>query len=169
MLYSVYRSEIDVLSNISQFDEEQIRFVISLAIQAKLDGGKPFGALIARDNQVKYYSHDKRHKYKDPTSHAELTVISEYCRKNKILSLNGYTLYCSTEPCEMCAGAIRSSQIAKVIYSVPQTMLQKLSGGILRQNCSEILMESQKIIGPVLPEIGIKAFENYSFRRERGE
>ncbi|MBU3130161.1 deaminase [Clostridium tagluense] len=47
----------------------------------------------------------------DPTSHAELSLISEYCRLSNNFSLEGYTLYTSTEPCVMCAGAIKWEDI----------------------------------------------------------
>ena len=153
-------------SSIKPFEEEILKMAISLAIHEREAGGKPFGAVLALRDKVVYSSYDKRREYYDPTSHAELCVISEYCRNNKLLTLEGHTLYTSTEPCAMCAGAIRSSGLSKVIFSVSQTMLQSLSGGWQRPKCAEIAYgpSEVEIIGPILPEFGLKAFDNYFFK-----
>jgi tRNA(Arg) A34 adenosine deaminase TadA len=63
--------------------------------------------------------------YSDPTAHAELVVISEYCRQQRILDLDGYTLYSSAEPCVLCAGAIKWAHISRVVFSVTQAMLHR--------------------------------------------
>lgn len=151
---------------LTQFDIEQIKSVISLAEHSKTLGGKPFAAILAFEGNVVHSSYDKRIENCDPTSHAELCVISEYCRSTNNQFLDNYTLYTSTEPCSMCSGAIRSARILRVVFSVSQTTLQQISGGKLKSSCRDILTLSRKnviVTGPVLEELGILIFENYSF------
>src|SRR5262245_52791501 len=42
----------------------------------------------------------------DPSRHGEVNAIRAACRKLERVSLAGYTLYTTGEPCPMCAGAI---------------------------------------------------------------
>jgi guanine deaminase len=87
-------------------DEAFLRLAISLARQGRERGGHPFGAVLVRDGVVVHQVYDRCVEYSDPTFHSELSLISEYCRAHHVMSLEGYTLYASTEPCPMCASAI---------------------------------------------------------------
>lgn len=53
---------------------------------------------------------------KDPTSHAELKVISKACRKLKNYHLKNCYIYTTQEPCPMCASALVWTRIKGVIY-----------------------------------------------------
>jgi guanine deaminase len=87
-------------------DEAFLRLAISLARQGRERGGHPFGAALVRDGVVVHQVYDRCVEYSDPTFHSELSLIGEYCRDHHVMSLEGYSLYASTEPCPMCAGAI---------------------------------------------------------------
>ncbi len=147
-------------------DEKFIRVAIDLAREAKRNGADPFGALLVQDGVVVCKSCDRSVELSDPTSHAELSVIREYCRAHNVFSLEGYTLYCSTEPCAMCSGAIHWARVSRVVYSVTQKMLQERSGGRRKLKCERIIKSGQRqieVVGPVLPEEGIAVFEGYAF------
>lgn len=147
-------------------DEKFIRVAIDLAREAKRNGADPFGALLVQDDVVVCKSCDRSVELSDPTSHAELSVIREYCRAHKVFSLKGYTLYCSTEPCAMCSGAIHWARVSRVVYSVTQEMLQGRTGGRRKLKCQGIINSGQRqteVVGPVLPEEGIAVFEGYAF------
>jgi tRNA(Arg) A34 adenosine deaminase TadA len=148
------------------FDEKFIRLAIELAKEARRNGADPFGALLVKDGKIVAKSMDRSVEVSDPTSHAELSVISEYCRKHRAFSLEGYTIYCSTEPCAMCAGAIHWARLSRVVYSVTQELLQQRSGGGRKITCERIIKSEQhhiEIVGPVLPEEGIAVFQGYTF------
>ncbi len=145
-------------------DEYYLRVAINLARQSAEIGGDPFGALLVFQDKIVAKSVDKSVEESDPTCHAELSVIRDYCRNSKILSLEGYTLYSSSEPCIMCSGAIHWARISRVIFSVPQELLQRFSGGRRKPGCKDLINSgSQKveIIGPLLAEEGIKIFQDY--------
>ena len=82
-------------------DEHFLRLAIDLARQARQRGVEPFAAVLVLDDVVVHQALEGRIETSDPTFHAELRVMSEYCRLTKRLSLKGYTLYASTEPCPM--------------------------------------------------------------------
>ncbi|MGH4122475.1 MAG: nucleoside deaminase [Clostridium sp.] len=147
-------------------DEDFLRIAIELAQKSRKKGEDPFGAVLVCNGEIMHKAHDQSIINCDPTSHAELSVISEYCRLSNNFSLEGYTLYTSTEPCVMCAGAIKWARISKIVYSVSQCMLQKLSGGRPKPCCDNILNTGKKkikVVGPLIPEEGVQVFQNYKF------
>lgn len=52
----------------------------------------------------------------DPSSHAEVRTIRLATRKLKSISLAGYTLYTTCEPCPMCMSAALWASIDRVVY-----------------------------------------------------
>ena len=147
-------------------DEQYLRLAITLAHRARDLGADPFGAVLVRDGMVVHQAYDQSVEFSDPTFHAELSVISEYCRAHGQFSLDGYTLYTSTEPCIMCAGAIHWARISRVVYSVSQAILQQLSGGRPKPSSRSLLDLDHRrvtIVGPLLSEEGLAVFDGYEF------
>jgi len=147
-------------------DEQFLRLAINLARQARQRGIEPFGAVLVAENTVVHQAIEGRVELSDPTCHAELRVISEYCRAQRRLSLKGYTLYASTEPCPMCAGAIHWARLTRVVFSVSQAMLQRFSGGSPKPGCASIIntrVPQTEVVGPLLSEEGLAVFEGYEF------
>jgi len=151
---------------IETLDEHFLRQTFTLARQARQQGGEPFGAVLVVNGTVVHQAWDRCAHFSDPTFHAELRVISEYCQAQRQAKLKGYTLYASTEPCPMCAGAIHWARISRVVFSVSQAMLQQLSGGSPKPSCASIINTGAKqaeIVGPFLPEEGLAVFDGYTF------
>ena len=156
----------------SSFDEAFLRHAIDLAKTARQDGEFPFGAILVVNQQVVHQAADHCMSYTDPTAHAELLVISEYCRKQRMLNLDGYTLYSCVEPCVMCSGAIKWARISRVVFSVSQAMLQQLNGGRPKPTCADIVNTGGRPItvnGPLLSEEGLAVWAGFDFtpKRER--
>lgn len=112
-------------TNQRQQDERFLCLAIALAYQARQQGVDPFGAVLVSGGAVMHQACDRSVECSDPTFHAELSVISEYCRAQRLFSLDGYTPYANVEPCAMCAGAIHWSQISQVVFSLSQAILQR--------------------------------------------
>ena len=72
-------------------------------------------------------SHNLSMKTKDPLAHAEILVIRKALRKLKIKRLDGFDIYCSLEPCTMCAAAIALSKIKNVYFCIED----KERGGLI--------------------------------------
>src|SRR5690242_1586495 len=134
-------------------DEAFLRQAIELAKTARQNGEFPFGAILVVNGQVVHEATDRCIAYADPTAHAELLAISEYCRTQRTLDLDGYTMYTCVEPCVMCSGAIKWARISRVVFSVSQAMLQQLNGGRPKPSCAEIANTGGRAIiveGPLL-------------------
>lgn len=147
-------------------DQIYIKKVIALAKESIALGEHPFAAILVKEDKVVGHSADQSIRLYDPTAHAEMYLIREYCQKNKIITLDGYTIYTFVEPCVMCAGAIKWSKISKVVYCVPQSELQKFSGGKQKPNCEGIINSGYRkveIIGSILLKEGLEVFANYQF------
>jgi len=52
----------------------------------------------------------------DPTAHAEIVAMREAARLIGNYRLTGLTLYCTMEPCAMCAGAMVHARIQRLVY-----------------------------------------------------
>ena len=52
----------------------------------------------------------------DPTAHAEIVAMREAARSTGNYRLTGLTLYCTMEPCAMCAGAMVHARIQRLVY-----------------------------------------------------
>jgi tRNA(Arg) A34 adenosine deaminase TadA len=148
-------------------DEELLRRAIELARAARDSGEDPFGAVLALGGRIVHEGGDQTITHADPTAHAELTVVSECCRKLGTVSLAGYTLYSSTEPCAMCAGAIHWAQIARVIFSVPQSALQTLTGGRPKMGAEAIINAARSgafVQGGLCLAEGMRVFDGFRWR-----
>jgi len=92
-----------------------IQEAISLSIQNVLENqGGPFGAVIVKDGKIIGRGFNKVVHTHDPTAHAEIVAIRDACSATKNFSLEGCTIYSSTEPCSMCYSAIRWAKIDEI-------------------------------------------------------
>jgi tRNA(Arg) A34 adenosine deaminase TadA len=81
--------------------------VIEIARQARLHGNHPFGALLAdAEGNILLTAENTVVTENDCTCHAETNLIRQAARNYAAEFLETCTLYASTEPCPMCAGAI---------------------------------------------------------------
>lgn len=147
--------------------EKYMRVAFEEAKIAKSKGENPFGAVLL-DPEYKFChkAHTRSLELSDPTAHAEVLVISEYCKENKMVYLKDYILISSTEPCVMCSGAIKWAKISEIYYSVPQSELNKISGGKQKPTCESIVntgFSKKNVVGNILLEEGMKVFLNFDF------
>jgi len=156
---------------ISDLDQRFIRLAIEEAKLAREDGDEPFGAVMVKDGLLMASGRNQVFTRSDPTYHAELGLIRDFCREKGVNDLSGYTLYASCEPCVMCAGAIFYSNISRLVYSVTLEELFPLYGGGIEISSLELFTRSSnliKITGGVLADEGALAFEGYDWKRGGG-
>lgn len=117
----------------------------------------PIGAVIVKNEAVIGRGHNQTETTKDPTAHAEIIAIKDAARTLGGWRLNGCSLYVTTEPCFMCAGAIVLARIEHVYIgtedpkagacvSLGQMLCDKrlnhqaeLTVGILKEDCQQLL------------------------------
>lgn len=151
-------------------DETWMRRTFQLATLSAEAGFDPFGAVLVREGSLVAETRDRCIDYSDPTAHAELVLISEFCRQRRLISLEGYALYCNVEPCIMCSGAIHWARLDRVVFGVAQYQLQGVSGGNQKPSCPELINPGkQKIVvdGPLLDAEGLEVLHRYPFRSKK--
>src|SRR5712691_9120428 len=86
---------------------QHLRRAIELAREAREHGNHPFGALLVDDRgNVVLEAENTVRTDKDVTAHAETNLMRMASARFEPGFLEWCTLYTSTEPCAMCAGAI---------------------------------------------------------------
>jgi len=146
---------------ITQTDLDMMALAIEEAKKAGALGEVPIGAVIARKGEVISTGYNLRETDGNALAHAEILAIDAACKKLGGWRLSGCTLYVTLEPCPMCAGAIINSRIDKVIFGafdpkagslgslidlskVNYNHSPRLSGGVMAEECSELLSECFK-------------------------
>jgi tRNA(Arg) A34 adenosine deaminase TadA len=147
------------------FDAHMVK-AFELAELAKASGEYPFGAVLANGPAFLHGVTDAAISTGDPTQHAEIRVLSQYCRLSKRSRLDGLTIYCSVEPCVMCSGAIHWAHISRVVFSVTQSYLQMLTGGVPKPRCESFINIGGRhvdIIGPCHEVEGTRILDGFDF------
>lgn len=107
-------------------DKELMREAIRLSEENVVNGGGPFGAVIARDGEIIATGVNRVTAAHDPTAHAEVNAIREACRKLNTYDLSGCVIYSSCEPCPMCLGAIYWAHLDKLFFGNNKTDAKKI-------------------------------------------
>lgn len=79
-------------------------------------GEIPVGVVVVVNDKVIARGHNLTEMLTDVTAHAEMQAITAAANFLGGKYLTGCTLYVTLEPCQMCAGALYWSQVAKVVY-----------------------------------------------------
>jgi tRNA(adenine34) deaminase len=100
-------------------DPEFMELALEEAAKAKQAGEVPIGAVVvAGDGTVIGKGFNQPISQNDPTAHAEIQALREASNHARNYRLTGMTLYCTKEPCVMCAGAIVHARIRRLVYGV---------------------------------------------------
>ncbi len=106
-----------------------LRLAIDVAARARARGNHPFGAvLVDGSGQARLEAENTVVTDRDATGHAETNLVRLATARFTAGELAGITLYTSTEPCAMCAGAIHWSGIGRVVFALSETDLYDLIG-----------------------------------------
>ena len=138
--------------NLNRSDEFFMREALKEAIRARDKDEIPIGAVIICNNSIIAKGHNLTETLNDVTAHAEMQAITAAANNLGGKYLHNCTMYVTLEPCIMCAGDAFWSQIGAIKYGAkdekrgftnnPQHLLHpttKLTGGVLENDCSEIL------------------------------
>jgi len=95
---------------------EDERFM-QLAIEQSKKADHPFGAIIVRDGSVLALGRNSTTRDQDPTAHAEMMAIRAFLSGHEPDDFKTTTIYCSSEPCAMCMGAIIWCGFKRLVYA----------------------------------------------------
>lgn len=94
-----------------------VRQAVDLARENVRAGGRPFGALVVKDDVVIAAGVNEVAATGDPTAHAELQAIRAAARALGDVRLDSCVVYASGHPCPMCLGAAYLSGVREVVYA----------------------------------------------------
>jgi tRNA(adenine34) deaminase len=98
-------------------DEHWMGLALEEAARAVAHNDVPIGALAVRDGVIIGRGHNARERDQDPTAHAEMIALREAARMVGHWRLEAVTLYCTLEPCAMCAGAMVLARLPRLVYA----------------------------------------------------
>jgi tRNA(adenine34) deaminase len=147
------------VSATEDWDAHWLRASFALAQQAAALGDQPYGAvLVDAAGNVLSEGRNTIVTGGDCTLHAELNLVR---RLGDIpaATLGSATLYASTEPCAMCAGAVYWSGIGRLVFGLGNARLydEVLAGSpeALRLSSREVLTAGERrvvVAGPLLED-----------------
>jgi tRNA(Arg) A34 adenosine deaminase TadA len=110
-------------TEVSAVDRQHLLHAIEVARRARERGNHPFGAIVVTPDGREIEGENTVVTEGDPTGHAETNLVRIAARTVAREVLRASTLYTSTEPCAMCAGAIYWAGIHRVVYALPEQEL----------------------------------------------
>ncbi|MBN3879875.1 MULTISPECIES: nucleoside deaminase [unclassified Nostoc] len=113
-----------------------------LALAEAKKGDAPYGAVIVKDNEVVAVAHNTVRRDNDPSAHAEINAIRSLTAKLKSLSLEGYNIYTTGEPCPMCATACVWSGLSEIVYGASIQDLISVNQSQISISCEEVIDKS---------------------------
>ena len=159
------------MDQVTEQDLAFLRQAIDLARKARNDGRHPFGSLIVneRGETVVAARNNAVRPKGDPTQHAEMLACGQAARLLTESELAKCTLYTSTEPCAMCAGAIYWTGIGRVVFGLSERGLLALTGShaenpTLDLPCREVFAHGQRkitVLGPLLEDEAARVHDGF--------
>jgi len=93
-----------------------MREALRLARLGAAAGEVPVGAVAVEAGAVVAGAYNAPISRNDPTAHAEILALRQAAEKIGNYRLAGVTLYCTLEPCAMCAGALVAARVARLVF-----------------------------------------------------
>jgi tRNA(adenine34) deaminase len=147
-----------------QRDDVFMREALALARQAEASGEVPVGAVVVVDGQIVGRGFNSPIAKSDPTAHAEILALREAGATLRNYRLEAATLYATLEPCVMCAGALVSARVRRLVFGA-----RDLRFGGVRSKFhladSELLNHRVEIVEGVLAAECVELVKNFFERR----
>ena len=144
-------------------DAAYINRTYELAERAAERDDYPFAALLVLDDKIVRSATNLVESDEDITAHPELLLARWAARELSPTDRDQTTLYASTEPCPMCAGAIYWSGIKRVVFGV-RAEKAGTSDAIPTLSCKSVIdsgARSVEVVGPINEERGIAVQQTF--------
>jgi len=134
-------------------DAKYMEIALTAAEHAKANGENPFGAVLVFPGGH-MVEHDTCFSDRDKPCHAEMNVMRK-AAQTKLRRLDDCVLYCTVEPCPMCAHAAFLNGVKEIVFGAYDEQNGFLSsnkllevaggivakGGVLSEQCVNMLPE----------------------------
>ena len=102
-------------------EQHWMRLALIQAAEAMRLGEVPVGAVAVLGSEVIGTGFNRKESDQDPTAHAEMIAMRRAAERLNNWRLIGVTLYCTLEPCPMCAGAMIQARLSRLVYGAKDT------------------------------------------------
>jgi tRNA(adenine34) deaminase len=146
-------------------DEVFLGQALELARQADANGEVPVGAVVVVDGEVCGRGFNSPIRLNDPSAHAEILALREAAGAIKNYRLETATLYATLEPCVMCAGALVTARVKRLVFGARDLRF----GGVrskFRLADSELLNHRVEVVEGVLASESLELVKRF-FERKR--
>jgi len=100
--------------------EHYMRAALQEAHAAFVADEVPIGAVVVCGGRIIGRGHNQVERLADATAHAEMLALTAAQNHLGSKYLRNCTLYVTLEPCAMCAGALRWTQMEAVVYGASE-------------------------------------------------
>jgi tRNA(adenine34) deaminase len=140
-------------------DEKWMQRALDEAKAAGVAGEVPVGAVIVKQGELVAIGQNRNVRDHDPSAHAEIVALRSAGARLGNHRLEACEMYVTIEPCAMCAGALVHARVKRLVYGAKDTKAgavesvlsvlnhprlnhqMQVSGGVLEEECSEMLRE----------------------------
>lgn len=98
-------------------DARWMQHCLHLAAQAAAADEVPVGALVVVGGAVVGEGRNRVEEQRSPLAHAEMEALQRAFATVGAKRIPEAVLYCSLEPCFLCAGAILHARVARVVFA----------------------------------------------------
>ncbi|MDP6439912.1 MAG: tRNA adenosine(34) deaminase TadA [Candidatus Brocadiia bacterium] len=103
-----------------KMDEDWMREALRQAREALDKDEVPVGCVVVHEGAAIGRAHNMRETLADPTAHAEMIALTQAASALGRWHLGGVTVYCTLEPCCMCAGAMVNARIDRLVFGLAE-------------------------------------------------
>ena len=146
---------IQVSKIMKERDEIFMREALLEAKKAYASREVPVGTVLVYEGNIIARGSNSVEQNRDASQHAELVCMQRGAKEFSNWRLQGCTLYCTLEPCAMCAGAMILFRLNRLVYGAKDLrhgaieVLEKpheihrvtFDGGILKEEAKALMQE----------------------------
>ena len=124
-------------------DERFMRLAIAEAENGdRTPGAGEVGCVIVRDGVVLAAGHNEAELRHDPTAHAEIVTLRKLGAILQRTDFRDCTLYCTLQPCSMCAVACIWAKIKRIVYGATRNDVHSMYFDARHINASDLIHDA---------------------------